>query len=131
MQLGQGSQSARIQPEIHARSLTSECRETGLAARLLIAWPSRRNTSTGEHQHYAQRMKWWRIDSPEPDNWMTLTDQSGGRLPAADYGVALVAHRCQVEFGQVRVLQIHAAASTPSVSDPPDRRATSVSATRH
>ncbi len=48
------------------------------------------------------RMKWWKHGDDEPTHWIELADH-GKRLPPGDYSVALVAHRCQVEFGPVRV----------------------------
>lgn len=75
-------------------------------------WPV--STQDDMHSHFTQRTKWWQQGDPEPVAWMTLTDKSGGRLPAGEYSVALVAHRCQVEFGKVRVLPLEKSKSVRS-----------------
>jgi len=70
--------------------------------RLLVrCWPER--DEDGGLRRHVQRMKWWPADQPEPEAWMTLTDDSGAPIPDREYGVALIAHQCQVEFGAVRV----------------------------
>lgn len=55
--------------------------------------------------HIRQRLKWWNSAEEEPDEWMELSDIHGCRLPIAEYGVALIAHNCSVEFGNVSIRQ--------------------------
>lgn len=62
--------------------------------------------ANGGHSHYYQRMKWWIAGETEPEEWMELVDNAGSPLPRGEFGVALVAHRSQVEYGPVRVLPI-------------------------
>lgn len=50
-----------------------------------------------------QKMKWWRAGEPEPEQWMSLSDDSGCRLPEGEFAVALVAHNCSVQFGALRI----------------------------
>jgi len=57
----------------------------------------------GTHLRYAQRMKWFAADEPEPNEWLEVTDTEGSALPVGEYAVTLVAHRSQVEFGAVTV----------------------------
>ena len=58
--------------------------------------------ANGRHKKYHQRMRWKRNSDGETP-WIELSDDEGGQIPAGEYAVALVAHRCQVEFGPVRV----------------------------
>ncbi len=53
-----------------------------------------------------QRLKWWAADAAEPRDWLELSDRPGAALQAKEFAVALVAHRCQVEFGPVEVVSI-------------------------
>jgi hypothetical protein len=48
-------------------------------------------------------MKWLSEDGHGSFDWMELQDSSGSPLPYGEYGVALVAHRCKVEFGPVDI----------------------------
>jgi len=57
----------------------------------------------GRHVRYCQRMKWWAVGDPEPQDWMTLWDTPGSPLPPGEFCVALNSHRSQVEFGPVVV----------------------------
>jgi hypothetical protein len=57
----------------------------------------------GNHLRYRQRMKWWRAGDTEPREWMKLTDVEGAPIPHGEYGVALIAYHCQVDFGPVVV----------------------------
>ena len=66
-------------------------------------WPE--YDKQGKHVRYAQRMKWKR-ENEAATEWMELEDVEGSQLPIGEYGVALVAHRCQVDFGTVRVTPI-------------------------
>jgi hypothetical protein len=46
----------------------------------------------------------WRGGGDATDGvWFELADREGAPLPVGEYAVALVAHRCQVDFGPVRV----------------------------
>lgn len=75
--------------------------------------------SAGQHLGYRQRMKWWAAGEGAPQRWMQL-DDFDVPLPAREYAVALVAHRCQVEFGSVRVSPIAPTPFTaPSADTPP------------
>jgi hypothetical protein len=64
-------------------------------------WPEL--DATGHHAGYRQRMKWWPEGQPAPQEWLELADTGGAPLPAGEYAVALIAHRCQVDFGPVVV----------------------------
>lgn len=64
-------------------------------------WPEQ--DATGHHRYYRQRLKWWPETGRAPDEWIELTDVEGAPIPPREYGVALVAHRSQVEFGPVTV----------------------------
>ena len=55
-----------------------------------------------EDDGWRLRMKWWAAEEAEPRDWIELDDH-GKRLPHGEYSVALVAHRCQAEFGSVRI----------------------------
>ena len=57
----------------------------------------------GSHQAYELKMKWWLQDQPEPANWIVLIDIEGAAIPPGEYGVAIHAHNCQVDFGPVIV----------------------------
>lgn len=67
-------------------------------------WPE--VDAVGRHRCYRQRMKWWPEKGAEPKGWIELADIEGAPLPPREYGVALIAHRCQVEFGPVHVTPI-------------------------
>ena len=56
----------------------------------------------GRHSRYHQRMQ-WRKESDGDVPWIELSDDEGVQIPPGEYAVALVAHRCQVEFGPLRV----------------------------
>ncbi len=64
------------------------------------AWP--RHDAQGQHAGFQQRMRWWPAGSREPNDWLTLDDRECP-LPEGEYAVALVALRCQVDFGPVTV----------------------------
>jgi hypothetical protein len=64
-------------------------------------WPE--FDENGKHLRYAQRSKWWKEGTPEPKDWLELIDAVGSPLPAGEYGVALVAYNCQVDFGPIKV----------------------------
>jgi hypothetical protein len=64
---------------------------------MVECWPE--YDENGKHLRYAQRSKWWKWGTPEPDDWIELIDTAGAPLPSAEYGVALVAYNCQVDFG--------------------------------
>lgn len=55
-----------------------------------------------------QRMKMWSVEQPEPKRWIKCADLGKAQLPKGEYGVALVAHNCVVEFGAVRILPLPA-----------------------
>ena len=57
----------------------------------------------GQHRRYVQRFRWRADDSASWGEWLEIADNAGGNLPEGEYAVALVAHRCQVEFGSVTV----------------------------
>lgn len=73
---------------------------------VLETWPEA--DANGRHLRYRQRMQWHAEDDPAPDEWLELSDHSGAPLPAGEYAVALVAHRCRVDFGPVSVEAIPA-----------------------
>lgn len=64
-------------------------------------WPE--YDKNGKHLRYAQRSKWWKWGTPEPDGWIELFDTKGAPLPSGEYGVALVAYNCQVDFGPIKI----------------------------
>ena len=72
---------------------------------VMEAWPEK--DATGAHARWRQRMKWWDAAESEPELWMELADDTVP-LPDLDYGVALIASRCHVEFGPVRVTALPA-----------------------
>jgi hypothetical protein len=55
---------------------------------------------------WRQRLKWWPDDESEPEDWLETTDYGEAKLPDREYSVALMAHRCQVEFGPIRIERI-------------------------
>jgi len=57
----------------------------------------------GKHLHYFQRMRWEDKENHNKTDWMQLTDIEGAPIPEGEYGVALIAHRSQVDFGRVIV----------------------------
>ena len=76
--------------------------ENGVPYRLIAECVSEID-SEGNHLRYAQRMKWFTAGEPEPSEWLEVIDTEGIALPVGEYAVAIVAHRCQVEFGPVTV----------------------------
>jgi len=64
-------------------------------------WP--RIDARGRPAGFHQRMKWWVKGEPVPDEWIELSCAEGDPLPAGEYGVAIIAHRCRVDFGPVIV----------------------------
>ena len=64
-------------------------------------WPER--DGAGHHVRHVQRMKWWPAGEAEPADWMEAADTEGATLPPGEYGVALVAHQTQVEFGPLTI----------------------------
>ncbi|MDZ7289969.1 MAG: twin-arginine translocation signal domain-containing protein [candidate division KSB1 bacterium] len=62
--------------------------------------------AAGHHQRYRQRLKWWAENEPAPAEWIELADTEGCPIPPREYGVALIAHRSQVEFGPVLIKPI-------------------------
>ncbi len=56
----------------------------------------------GKHRKYHQRVQ-WRKQSDGDGPWIEVSDDQGAPLPPGEYAVALMAHRCQVEFGPVLV----------------------------
>jgi len=64
-------------------------------------WPE--STKEGRGFRYVQRFRLRRDESAPWGKWLTLTDTVSGTLPRGEYAVALVAHRCQVNFGPILV----------------------------
>lgn len=64
-------------------------------------WPER--DDEGTLLRYRQRMQWTPRDRESSFPWLELTDVEGAPLPDGEYGVALIAHRSQVEFGSVTI----------------------------
>lgn len=73
---------------------------------VMETWPEQ--DATGHHLRYRQRMKWWPEGGTEPGEWIELADTEGAPIPPREYGVALIAHRSQVEFGPVVITPIEA-----------------------
>lgn len=71
-------------------------------------WPEQ--DAAGRHARYRQRLKWWPENGRLPDEWIELSDTAGAPIPRREYGVALIAHRCQVEFGPVAITPIERSA---------------------
>ena len=63
---------------------------------------SERNSSE-KHGRFIQQMKWWPANGMEPHEWLEMSDVPGAPIPEGEYGVALIAHQVQVEFGSVMV----------------------------
>jgi hypothetical protein len=59
--------------------------------------------SQGRHRRYVQRFRWRSEDSGSWGEWLKLADNAGGNIPEGEYAVALITHRCQVDFGNVTV----------------------------
>lgn len=79
--------------------------EPNVKYRIIVeVWPEL--DSLGNHICYYQRSKWFRADAPEPDNWIDTRDIEGAPLPARQYGLGLMAYRCQVDFGPVHVFPL-------------------------
>jgi hypothetical protein len=57
----------------------------------------------GNHVCYQLRMRWSDKADPASEVWLELSDKEGCPFPEKEYAVALIAHRCQVEFGPVTV----------------------------
>jgi hypothetical protein len=74
--------------------------------------------SMGQHTCFRQRARWFNPDSEEYAPWMELADVYGAPLPRGDYAVAVVAHRCQVEFGPVKIERLDAATQEPGARLP-------------
>jgi hypothetical protein len=64
-------------------------------------WPER--DSQGQHWRYVQRFRWRSEESVPWSDWLELADNAGGDIPEGEYAVALIAHRCQVDFGSVTI----------------------------
>lgn len=64
------------------------------------AWPEL--DARGRHLGFRQRGRWTAAGS-EPGPWFELADTQGAPIAPGDYGVALLCHRVQAEFGPVRV----------------------------
>ena len=74
----------------------------GVRYHLIVdVWPE--FDEKGRHSRYKQRMKWYAEGETIPYDWMEITDVEGSPIPEGEYGVALVAHRSQVEFGPIVV----------------------------
>lgn len=58
--------------------------------------------AAGQHQ-WRLRLKWRAADGTASDGWIEMLDTEPYPLPPGEYAVALIAHRCQVEFGPVTV----------------------------
>lgn len=71
----------------------------------------------GRHLRYRQRMKFWAVDEQEPTSWIDLADSEGCPLRPGPYAIALVAHRCQVEFGPVRIEPLESVEADMPLSD--------------
>ncbi|NIR49297.1 hypothetical protein GWO43_12425 [candidate division KSB1 bacterium] len=67
---------------------------------IVEAWPEE---SESGMVRFRQRMKWWNHESPESPKWIELADSKRILSPGDEFAVALLAHRCQVEFGPVFV----------------------------
>lgn len=65
------------------------------------AWPS--EDAKAQNRRYHQRLKWWRENSLPPSTWIELADLDNILLPFGEFAIALIAHRCQVDFGPVVV----------------------------
>ena len=71
-------------------------------------WPE--IDADGLHR-FRQRMKWWSAGKPAPEYWVELSD-TARVLPDQEYSVALLASRCQVDFGPVSVTPLQRPAQT-------------------
>ncbi|MCC6783235.1 MAG: hypothetical protein IT457_10365 [Planctomycetes bacterium] len=71
---------------------------------VMESWAER--GAEGVAKRYRARLKWWPRGEDEPGEWQEIVDRPGGELLESEYCVALVAHRCQAEFGAVRVTAI-------------------------
>ena len=81
--------------------------EAGIPYCIIVeCWPE--IDVSGRHIRFKQRMKWWPQGTPEPDNWLELVDAPDAPLPAIEYGAALIAYNCQVDFGPVAINPLQA-----------------------
>ena len=69
--------------------------------------------ATGRPHGFVQRLKWWKQAESEPKDWIEIRDTEGAPIPLGEYGIGLITHCCQVEFGPVTVRPWQAA--PPSV----------------
>lgn len=78
----------------------------GVSYRIITeAWPVR--DAAGKHLAYHIRML-WHGDGVQSD-WIQISDREGSPMPEGDYSVAVLAHRCQVEFGSVKITALEPA----------------------
>jgi len=75
------------------------------------AWPE--TDMQGRHWRYVQRFRWRQQDSAPWGEWLQLADNAGGNIAEGEYAVALIAHRCQVDFGSVTVEPLSSGDSPP------------------
>ena len=73
---------------------------------IIECWPEL--DAAGQHKHYRQRMKWWAKGETEPDTWVEIDDLEKDTpvLEPGEYSVGLLAHRCQVDFGPVKITSL-------------------------
>jgi len=75
--------------------------EPGQSFKIVVeAWPEA--SPEGNHYCFQQRARWSRVGG-ETGPWMQLSDIQGAPLPYREYGVAVIAHQCQIECGPVRI----------------------------
>jgi hypothetical protein len=71
---------------------------------VIETWPEQE--ANGRHLRYRQRMLWQMQGETGRGEWLELSDTEGATIPPREYGIALIAHRCQVEFGPVKILPL-------------------------
>jgi hypothetical protein len=74
-------------------------------------WPE--TDMQGRHSRYVQRIRWRQQESAPWGEWLELADNAGGNLSEGEYAVALIAHRCQVDFGSVTIEPLLSGGSPP------------------
>lgn len=64
--------------------------------------------SRGAHVRYRQRMRFDVATGAGQSPWMELSDSEGAPLQEGEYGIAILAHSCQAEFGPLSVERLPA-----------------------
>lgn len=84
------------------QSYRNEVMRPGVVYRVIAeCWAER--DAEGRVLRHRGRMKFFERGSEDSTTWHELADRPGGELVEDEFCVALVAHRCQAEFGKVTI----------------------------